>query len=304
MDERETTRLLVGVAERIEVGPAPVDAIVARGRLRTRLLRGAGAAAVVAAAVALGATVLPNEGRVVSDALTTSSQAPEGMVAAGAVSWSGALVNTSDNGLTLSFIGAPAEAQDEGCAESYSAAVRETADQVSVTIHRFTRSPDGTPRSCLDVGTGRQITVQLSEPLEGRTLRDGSDGQTRTPFRQRDLLSAIFLPPGTEEQPSAATGGDASWTRLFDGEAAAFVITQARTAPSPAAEGVAVARPDINGSRGTLYELVRSGSVVRRAVAWEGPTGFVRVDSTGGRGQGPLAADDLLEVARGLRASK
>jgi hypothetical protein len=93
------------------------------------------------------------------------------------VPWDGALLD--GDRLTLYFTGAPPLKEGDACSRAYDAAAQPANDRVVVTIHAFAGSRLLPGQGCEDIGYERSVTLELEEPLQGRTAVDGGSGQRR-----------------------------------------------------------------------------------------------------------------------------
>jgi hypothetical protein len=77
--------------------------------------------------------------------------------------WTDPEVSDDGRSVTVSFTG--------GACDDPESEVEESAAQVTITVRNV---DDWFVRGCSDVGIGKQVTVELDEPLGNRELVDGS----------------------------------------------------------------------------------------------------------------------------------
>lgn len=261
-------------------------------------------AAGVVVAGAVGLLSLVTEGGGISR-MSGVVSGGESTASVGTVRWDGARLD--GDRLTLYFTGArPARAGDP-CSRAYEAVAEPTEDTMVVTVRAFAAAPAPPDQGCEAVGYSRSVTVNLPEPLRGRTVVDGATGQHKTISDAARLLTPSWLPAGYHFSTESAESGtdtyyheqvwaqeDPSQTRLLVEQGGESVDELG----TPGFEPIVLDRPTIRGSPATVWKSEGFDDLV--CVSWiEGSTGH-RVCSSGTPGE-LLPTDALIRVADGLR---
>ena len=210
------------------------------------------AGVVVAAAVGLL--------RIVTDGGATSSPSDGATVSSWEeVSWDGGRLDRDR--LTLYFTGAPPAPADNPCARAYEAVAEPTGGAMVVTVRGLAGSPMPPGQGCEDIGYARSVTVDLPEPLQGRTVIDGASGQRRAVSDVTLLLTPSWLPAGYDRsrkyvESQVGTALDTQEWAL-DGHPNEGLLVEQGSADElarPRSDAVVLRRPTVRGRAGDGLE--------------------------------------------------
>lgn len=179
MNDERVIGLVARAGDGLPAPAAPVASIIRRGRRRAAVARAAsvGGASLCAAAVAVAAFALT------PDRDTGPAPGPAGRPAEGTRPWDQALLLPGDPSLvTVRFMAGRERPASDPCARQFTLDVDERSSQVQITVKEVPRPTpaDGAAMACSLGGVWRYLTADLEQPLAGRRLLDGSDGQART----------------------------------------------------------------------------------------------------------------------------
>jgi hypothetical protein len=217
------------------------------------------------------------------------------------VRWDGArLVRGDPERLTLYFTGGPPGPPDEPCARAYQATAAVSGDRMTVTVRELPSAPLPPGHGCADVGYGRTVTIELSEPLRGRPVVDGATGELRPVIDAGLLLTPSWLPAGYRFVRERVEFGVDFREWAPDGPDERLLVDQgdAHKLARPGFDPVVLARPVVRGVPATVWKTRRFDDSV--CVSWaEGSMGH-RV-CTSGAPEKLLPIQELIRVADGLR---
>jgi hypothetical protein len=207
------------------------------------------------------------------------------------VRWDGArLVRGDPERLTLYFTGGPPGPPDEPCARAYQATAAVSGDRMTVTVRELPSAPLPPGHGCADVGYGRTVTIELSEPLRGRPVVDGATGELRPVIDAGLLLTPSWLPAGYRFVRERVEFGVDFREWAPDGPDERLLVDQG--------DADKLARPVVRGVPATVWKTRRFDDSV--CVSWaEGSMGH-RV-CTSGAPEKLLPIQELIRVADGLR---
>jgi hypothetical protein len=222
------------------------------------------------------------------------------------VRWNGARLDPGASGeperLTLYFVGAPPGPLGP-CSPAYEATAEPGADRITVTVRALPTPDLPAGHYCTSVGADRDVAISLPEPLQGRKVVDGSNGEARPVFDARALLTPTYLPAGYRPSREGVMYGLSSYTRtwLADGPPGAVQLTVTAGGGEmlrPGYHEVVLARPTVRGAAAKVTKTRDFDDNV--CVTWrEGSAGHSVCTSGDPKRLLPIA--ELVRVAQGLR---
>lgn len=270
---------------------------------------------VVGGAVGVGSVVADDGPSAASSGGPSSSPSEESTDAVGpagddAAAWSPAPwegARLDGDRLALYFTSSGSGEPGDPCSREYETVVEPSEDTMVVTLRGRSPAPASLDQ-CPDVGYDRSVTVELPEPLQGRTMVDGASGEARAISRAARLLTPSWLPAGYEMSSGDVDSDTDSyvdrrvWARKGPPDKQLIVEQGGETVDelgTPGHEPVVLERPTIRGRPAAVWKSEGFDDLV--CVSWiEDATGH-RVCSSGPPGD-LLPTDKLIRVADQLRA--